>query len=190
MITDQSLSPGLGNAARHGRSVRNRLFETFKRDILRMKCDHTVVEEGHSSAHFGDCLEDAQLWESPGGQPRLREPDETNIYEAFYGLTIETVRAVKDSPQAIEIINYRGTIAGNRYLADMQEEKDALFEKAQSCIMKYSVLVGDQRKKAFSWPMGKCQASYRAICMEYNRLFQMAESRRRKDIKPSYASEV
>ncbi|KAG0133744.1 hypothetical protein HOY82DRAFT_639467 [Tuber indicum] len=110
------------------KSVRNRYLSVFKRDILKeilKPWDRTIIEAGNVTAHSGDAVIDALLYDGIEGRP------DTYVFEALYGLHPFDVKRITRN-ETIKILNLHAEVKTHRDKTGTNEfyEKFAVFIEA------------------------------------------------------------
>ena len=92
-------------------TIRNWFRATFRRDVLKsvLEKDKTTIPEGNNSAHGGDFLVDAKLYEK-----NYRFDDD--LFTHLYGLPWQRAESYRKQPEVVSALNlYAGAVADPLY---------------------------------------------------------------------------
>lgn len=70
--------------------IRLRVYETFKRDVIDTDFSHLTIRRGNTAAHGGDLHHDVRLF----GKNVLKGRQDEQIFERFYGISVERAREI------------------------------------------------------------------------------------------------
>lgn len=133
--------------------------------------NHQIIFDGNNAAHKGDCLADARLWDQYKGKAK-RGAHERYIYERMYGVAIGLVQNASNSPKVILCINWRGTIAADKYLSE--EDKKKLFGMVHTLVFSY-LAYGMQARSAVFDDGGALKKQFEDANTEYKRLSKISK---------------
>ncbi|RPA94596.1 hypothetical protein L873DRAFT_1814133 [Choiromyces venosus 120613-1] len=144
-------------AGQEYRRVRNRFISTFKRDKLDgvTQSDIDIIREGNITAHGGDAVVDALLYEGVEGR------HDTYVFKELYGMHPSDVKKITHK-ETLDILNLHAGVRVDNDKTGTDEfyDKFAEFIKAfewSDPNVNYLIAESTNATRAAYWSLLKCQ---------------------------------